>query len=92
MTLKQAIVVLIGSIIGALCHADNVTSERWDVNGKSFDSKAMAVRYIIASGQELEVTHTRCEILTNKLTFKACPKNKKSSFESEQFKSITATK
>ena len=80
------------SLLSSLGLANNVTPETWTVDGKTFDSKAMAVRYVVASGRALEVTHSRCEILTNKLTFKACPKNKKASFENEQFENLTATK
>jgi hypothetical protein len=71
----------------------NVASaESWTIEGKSFESKSQAVRYIVASGKPLEVTHSRCEILTNKLSFKACPKSKASNFENEQFKDIAETK
>ncbi len=62
--------------------------ETWSVDGKTFDTKAMAVRYIVASGKRSEVLHSRCEILTNKLSFKACPKNKLGNFENEQFQGL----
>ena len=80
------------SLLSSLALANNVTPETWSVDGKTFDSKAMAIRFVVASGKPLEVTHSRCEILTNKLTFKACPKNKKASFENEQFDGLSATK
>lgn len=60
-------------------------SEVYAINGKNFASKAAAIRYVIALGKPVEVLHTRCEILTNKLTFKACPKNKLSNFDNLQF-------
>lgn len=79
-------------LFSAIAKADTVTPEHWDIDGKSFASKAMAVRYIVSSGTKSEVSHVRCEILTNKLAFKACPKNQKANFENEQFKSISETK
>ena len=78
--------------MSSFAHANNVTPETWSTDGRTFDSKSAAVKFVIASGKPLEVTHSRCEILTNKLTFKACPKNKKASFENEQFENLTATK
>lgn len=84
--------ILIGFFIAAaLAHAADpaASNETWSVDGKTFTSKALAVRYIVASGKRLQVQHQRCEILTNKLSFKACPKNKAGSFENEQFESIS---
>ena len=88
MTLKQAIVVLIGSIIGALCHAN----ETWVVGGKAFDSKPLAIRYAMSSGKVQEIQHTECLFLTQKLSFKKCPKNKSGSFENEPFTNVSASK
>lgn len=82
--MKYSLLVL--SLLSSLAHA-----ETWTVQGKSFESKAMAVRYVVSLGKPVEITHTRCEILTNKLSFKACPKNKVGSFENEQFTDITQT-
>lgn len=65
--------------------ASDVPNELYSIEGKNFETKAAAIRYVINSGKRLTVLHTRCEILTNKLTFKACPKNKKNTWESEQF-------
>lgn len=73
------------STIGAL--ADTYT-----VDGHTFGTKPEAVKYVIASGKQLEVTETRCLILTNKLSLKSCPKNKKSSFDNEPFAGLNATK
>jgi len=81
-------ILLLGSIVAK---ADQ-GGESWTVGDKVFTSKAMAVRYIVATGKRTEVTHTRCEILTNKLTFKACPKNKLSNFENEQFNGLKVSK
>lgn len=55
------------------------------VDGHNFDNKAAAIRYVINSGKRLQVLETRCLILTNKLTLKACPKNKTSAWDNEQF-------
>jgi len=63
--------------------------EMWSANGQNFLTKSSAIRYLIALGKPISVIHTRCEILTNKLSFKACPKNAKNNFESAQFKSLT---
>lgn len=79
---KITLILAIMAMAGQVCAA---TIETWVVDGKTFDSKAQAIRYVVASGKRLEVAHTRCEILTNKLTFKACPKNRKGSWENEQF-------
>lgn len=67
---------------------DTQTNETWTVSGKIYASKSEAVRAVISAGKKVEVTHTRCEILTNKLSFKACPKNKASNFDTAQFESI----
>ncbi len=76
--MKSVLVIML--LVGANSFADS-----YQVDGKTFDSKAAAIRYVIGSGKRLEVTETRCMILTNKLSLKACPKNKAHSFESEQF-------
>ncbi len=78
--------ILIGMLFSSMAMA-----ETWTVEGKTFESKALAVRYIVASGKRLEVQHTRCEILTNKFSFKACPKNKVGNFENEQFSNLSKT-
>lgn len=65
--------------------------ETWAIGSKVFATKGEAIRYVIASGKRLEVSHTRCEILTNKLSFKACPKNKQGTFENEQFNGLKVT-
>ena len=81
------VMIVIGvSLIARVSHgAAAVPNDLYTVNGKNFDSKAQAIRYVVSLGKRVEVIHTRCEILTNKLTFKACPKNKLNSFENEQF-------
>lgn len=84
--MKHVVLVLL-TLVSVSAVADS-----YAVDGKTFDSKAMAIRYVINSGKRLEVTETRCMILTNKLSLKACPKNKLHSFESEQFESISSTK
>lgn len=66
------ILILVTLLLASSAQAAN---ESWTVNGKTFESKPMAIRYIMAQNKTgLIVSHTRCEILTNKLTFKACPK------------------
>lgn len=75
-----------------IARADQTAPETWTVEGKVYTSKAEAIRHIVAAGKRVNVQHSRCEILTNKLSFKACPKNKVSAFENEQFESIHATK
>ncbi len=77
-----------------IARADQVPTsvETWTIDGKVYTSKAEAIRHIVSAGKRVNVQHTRCEILTNKLSFKACPKNKVSAFENEQFESIHATK
>lgn len=69
--------------------------ETWTVDGKVFTTKAETVRYIISLGRRVEVKHERCEIMTNKLSFKACPKaakNKAIQFENQQFESLSQSK
>jgi hypothetical protein len=41
-------------------------ADSYSVDGKTFQSKPAAIRYVISSGKRLEVTETRCLILTNK--------------------------
>lgn len=79
-------------ILSLVLVGSTVFADTYQVDGKSFTDKAMAIRYVVASGKKLDITETRCMILTNKLTLKACPKNKASSFETQQFESITQTK
>lgn len=81
-------------LVGSLAHAET-SPETYTVEGKVLNSKAEAVRYVMSLGRPVSIIHSRCEILTNKLTFKACPKVKKSKaavFENEQFTSIGETK
>lgn len=82
-------VVLAALVLSHLAHADANSVENWEVNKHVFTDKAMAVRYIVTNNITSPIVHSRCEILTNKFTFKACPKNKKSAFETEQFKSLS---
>lgn len=90
--LKILALILVANIIqSVVAHAD-VTSETWTIGSKVFSNKAEAVRYIVSTGTQDEVVHTQCQILTNKLSFKACPKNKMASWDTQQFKSINATK
>lgn len=76
-------------LMSSLVHADNVTSERWDIAGKTFDNKALAIRYAMSTGKVQEITHVECLYLTQKLSFRKCPKNKKSSFENEPFTNVS---
>jgi len=82
--MKAAIVLGI-LFLCTLARAEQVPTEMWSVEGHNFTSKAAAIRYIVNSGKRLNVIHTQCEILTNKLAFKKCPKNKESNFDNEQF-------
>lgn len=84
--MKHVVLVLL-TLVSVSAVADS-----YAVDGKTFDNKPQAIKYVIASGKRLEVTETRCLILTNKLSLKACPKNKKSSFDNEQFQGLSATK
>jgi hypothetical protein len=78
-----ALALLFAAITKA--HAEGVPTDIFSVEGHNFESKAAAIRYVINSGKRLQVLETRCLILTNKLTFKACPKNKVSAWDNEQF-------
>ncbi len=82
-----AVIFTLLMLSALIARADD--TEVYAVNGKNFTSKAMAIRYVVNLGKPVQVLHTRCEILTNKLTFKACPKNKDKNFENEQFKSLS---
>lgn len=86
---KTAIIFSILMLSALVARADSSANDVYAVNGKNFTSKAMAIRYVVNLGKPVQVLHTRCEILTNKLTFKACPKNKDKNFENEQFKSLS---
>jgi hypothetical protein len=91
----KALVVLSLVLSGVIAQADGLDTtytESWKIGAKIFTNKAEAVRYVIANNSQDEIVHTQCEILTNKLTFKACPKNKKASWDTEQFKSLADTK
>lgn len=79
-------------VLGSISHADSVSNESWTIGSHVFLTKAEAIRYVVGSGTKDEVIHTQCQILTNKLTFKACPKNKMASWDNEQFKSLSETK
>lgn len=83
-----ALLLLLGAL-AARAAGPIDTSETWKVEGQTFYSEALAKRYIIASGKRVDVEHSRCEILSNGLKFKKCPKLKEKAFENEQFKSIT---
>lgn len=87
---KVFILLALSFCILMKAHAE-VPREIYSVEGHNFESKAAAIRYVINSGKRLEVLETRCLILTNKLTFKACPKNKLKSWDNEQFASLKAT-
>jgi hypothetical protein len=67
------------SSFSALASPD--TNDLYSVNGQRFTSKSTAIRYLISLGKPAEVIHSRCEILTNKLTFKACPKHREAQRE-----------
>lgn len=86
-----ALLLLAAALTASIAKADS-TGETWSTDGKTFSSEALVKRYIVASGKRLEIEHTRCEIMTNALKFKKCPKQKEKAFENEQFKSITETK
>lgn len=90
--MKFLSLILVASSMALAVHADTVSSESWTIGSKVFISKAEAIRYVVSSGTREEIVHTQCQILTNKLTFKACPKNKMASWDNEQFKSINETK
>lgn len=62
--------------------------ETWTVEGKVYASKGEAIRSIVASGKTVSVVHSHCQVLTNALTFKNCPKNKAGSFDKEQFRGL----
>ena len=81
--MKKLIVALF-LLFAVAAHAETPT-DIYSVDGKNFDSKTAAIRYIVSSGSRKQVLNTRCLILTNKFTFKACPKNKAGSFDNEQF-------
>ena len=85
------LVILAICALASAARAADVPNDMFSVEGHNFDSKAAAIRYVIASGKRLQVLETRCLILTNKLSFKACPKNKAGSFESEQFNGLKVT-
>lgn len=82
--MKRSLVLLVLLGLSSLGRADT-----YQVDGKTFESKALAIRYVVNSGKRLEVTETRCMIVTNKFSLKACPKNKSRNFESEQFESLS---
>lgn len=86
--MKKILVIVTLFLCAAIAHAETAP-ETWSVDGKTFETKSAAIRYVMNSGKRLNVTHARCEILTNKLSFKACPKNKKSAFDNEQFESLS---
>jgi len=82
-TLRKAFVIIF--LLSAVAARAEVPHELYNVDGKTFESKSEAIRYVINSGKRLQVLETRCLILTNKLTLKACPKNKQGTWENEQF-------
>ena len=86
--LKQAIVVLIGSIIGALCHAN----ETWTVGSKVFEDKDMAVRAAMSSGNTQGIVHTEELFLTQGLKFKKVGKNKAANFKNMPFTNVSQSK
>lgn len=84
--MKKIIFALVLAFVAITkAHAAGVPREMYSVEGHNFESKAAAIRYVVNSGKRLEVLETRCLILTNKLTFKACPKAKEKAWENEQF-------
>lgn len=83
----RATTVVLLILLAAVARAE-VPNDIYTVDGKNFETKSAAVRYIISTGKRKQVLHTRCEILTNKLSFKACPKNKNGSWENEQFEGL----
>lgn len=85
--MRKIIVILVFAFCAVAAHAavDTTPAESWTIGGKTYDTKGAAVRAVIASGKRQTIMHSRCEILTNKLSFKACPKNKVGTFENEQF-------
>lgn len=85
------LVFLFAAIVAKAEPSTNSPESIFAVDGKVFTTKAGAIRYVINSGKRLTVLETRCLILTNKLTFKACPKNKLNSFENAQFESLSKT-
>lgn len=87
--MRKILVVIVLAFAAVAAHASTEAPETWTVGGKSFTTKAAAVRFIIAAGKPLTVVHSRCEILTNKLSFKACPKNKGTAFDNQQFQSLS---
>lgn len=87
--LTVAVLILTANLV---CAAETRSLESWSVDGKTFQSKALAIRYIVSTGKQVEVIHSRCEILTNKFSFKACPKNKELNFETKQFESLSQSK
>lgn len=90
--MKFLSLILVASSMALSVHADTVSSESWTIGNKVFTSKAEVIRYVVSSGTQDEIVHTQCQILTNKLTLKACPKNKMASWDNERFKSINETK
>ena len=75
------------TLLGSLAHA-----ETWVVGTKSFDNKTEAIRFAMSSGQVQNIEHTECLFLTQKLSFKKCPKSKAGNFENLPFTNVSATK
>lgn len=88
--MKYVLSIAVAQIIGLV--TIGALADTYSVDGHTFETKPEVVKYVIASGKRLEVTETRCLILTNKLSLKSCPKNKKGSFENEPFAGLNATK
>lgn len=84
----QSVTLLADSSSNTTNVMNTPSAETYTIEGKTFDSKAAAIRYVISAGHPVIVNHSRCEILTNRLSFKACPKNKVAAFDNEQFKSL----
>jgi hypothetical protein len=84
--MKVIVIALILSI-----SAVALSDESWTVGGKTFDSKPLAIRYAMSSGKITDITHTECVFLTQKLSFKKCPKNKAGNFENQPFTNVSKT-
>ena len=71
---KTALVTLI-AIYACTAHAAVPDQETWTIEGKAYTSKGAAIRAVLGAGKTVTIQHMRCEVMTNKMTFKACPKN-----------------
>lgn len=85
----KKLIFIILALAAIAAHAETpLNGEIYAVDGHNFTSKAQAIQYVVRLGKPVEILHTRCEIMTNKFTFKACPKNKLVNTENAQFQGL----